>query len=151
MGRVQNWVDRALYRDLPDINDTETTEPQLRGVMKRMGHRLIGESAVSAAVFFSGYGLTIWELWQRGGEASQGKIAAELGIALVGATAEVVAVTQTWGRHHQYENEIIGRHVHEARTPTPDSPNVLIYEFTSAAKLAASWVDEAASLGIRFS
>ena len=87
MGRVQNWVDRALYRDLPDINDTETTEPQLRGVMKRMGHRLIGESAVSAAVFFSGYGLTIWELWQRGGEASQGKIAAELGIALVGATA----------------------------------------------------------------
>ena len=140
MGRIQAFVrssiDRTLYRDLPPLQDAETTEPQLRGVMERMRRRLIGESVISAAVFLAGYGLSVLELWH-GSEASQGRVAAGLGIAVVGAVAEVTSVANTWGRHNQYEIEVNERAVREqaALNPEETKPGVYTYEFAPAEEI----------------
>lgn len=101
MGRLQDINDWARYRNLPDSSQVE--EPELRGAIGGLRKRFYAESAGWLSIFAYGYGAAVIDLINN---RDHGSVAANLGIALVGTVIGVESVTETWGRHNLYRNEL---------------------------------------------
>lgn len=104
MGTFQTITNWARYRNLPDEELATTAELQV--ARTSLLKRFTGESIGSLLIFGYGYGAAVADLVQH---HEQSSVAVNLGIALVGTVIGVESVTETWGRHNRYRDELLRR------------------------------------------
>lgn len=117
MGTLQTISNWARYGNLPD--EELATYAELQAARTSLRRRFIGESFGSLLIFGYGYGAAVADLVQH---HEQGSVAANLGIALVGTVIGVESVTETWGRHNRYRDEMQRRDESVAANAATDEP-----------------------------